>query len=70
MKTINFNEMRHGAGRMDAVKSGACLVEFKGSGSREVTDTCLLLNVTGLTEQSVLDLVSATTSVILNAKSE
>ena len=70
MKTINFNEMKSGKGRQDAVKSGACLVKFKGSGGREVQDTCLLLNVTGLTDQSINDLVKATTKVILSAKGE
>ena len=58
MKTFNFNNIKSGQGRKDAIESGVCLVEFKGSGSRQVEDKCLLVNVTALSNDEVQSLVS------------
>ena len=68
MRTFDFNEMKSGAGRVAAVNSGACLVEFTGSGSREVQDTCILLNVTGLSEQSINELAGACVKSVKSAR--
>ena len=59
MKTFDFKEIRHGKGRKDAIESGVCLVEFKGSGSRQVEDKCLLVNVTGVPGYFIKDLAEA-----------
>ena len=56
MKTINFSDMKTGKGRQDAIDSEVCLIEFKGSGTREVQHKCLLVNVTGMSDCEIEDL--------------
>ena len=68
MKTFNFNDIKSGQGRKDAINSGVCLVEFKGSGSRQVEDKCLLVNVTGVPGYFIKDLAEACVKSVEDAR--
>ena len=69
MLTTTFKKLSATANLQEAISSGVCLLQHKGQ-DRKPKATCLLLNVTGLTDQSIEDLVKATTKVILIAKGE
>ena len=68
MEIFNFANIRKGPGRVEAVNSGACLINFLANGSRAIEDQCLLINVTGLTASAIEELAQASVNAVKAAK--
>jgi len=66
----SFRDMRHGKGRDRVVESDASIVHFHNSGGRSIGDTFVMVKVTGLSRDSVIDIAQASVKAVSAAKGE
>ena len=67
MITKTFSNLSSLANLNEAINSGACVLHHKGQ-DRKPKSTCILLNVTGLSEQSINELAGACVKSVKSAR--
>jgi len=69
MLNLLFSQLSNSENQHQAISSGACLIVKKNQARKSEVE-CLLINVTGLTPESINDIAQASVKAVSAAKGE